>query len=281
MDLTELFDKHYPYTKGKNQNAMHHYHFNTKDKDGNDGETMHVKIMHHLHDEHSAHVAFVDSKGNHKNNDLHSHDAHKVLGTVKKILKDHAVKHDLHSYTFDADKSKAKGSRADVYTRMARGHKVTTSDGYGHDTNTKHIEVSTKKVNEENKMKNTYGLSKSLLEAVAAVGGQVNATESEQIDEISRKTALSYQKKSEAEQRKIGDKHDDNVLKILDSEDKRKFINRRNGSSEAWAKTTSHKFKNNGGPKIRATSVEQDKARKKLAEETVVSRLKAILKNNK
>lgn len=297
MDLTELFDKHYDYehhsTPQQVKNGDHHYSFNTQNKDGSKGENYKVHILHHLHDEKSAAVAFVDSNRGFNNNGSHSHDSHKVLGTVKKILKDHAEKHGLHSYTFSAEKEKDHGSRADVYTKMARGHSVKTSKGYFGD-HTREIEVSTKKMNEEQgKMKNTYGLSQSIINAVKTIGEQSTKTleekavqelqykldngyiDEEELTEISRKLVKSYMKKSDAEMDQIGKKHDDNVLKIKDSEDGRKFYNRRSGHILGWSKTTTRK---GALAKVKATT--QDNKQKKTVSEENIDEISKCVVNN-
>ena len=196
--INELFDQVYSYQKKKLiGEGIHKYTFQTKNKDGSDGENMTVRIMHHIHDPKSAHVSFEDETHSFDSNNKHKHDSHKVLGTVKKILKDHAEKHDLHSYTFQADNSKGNGSRASVYTRMARGHKISDTPDYSKN-HSRYIEVSTKKVNEElkkeqGKMKNTYGLSKDLIEAVKSVGKESEKIlEQRFIDEYEYKLENGY-----------------------------------------------------------------------------------------
>jgi hypothetical protein len=112
--LLELFDKHYEYTHKRHSDTDHEYKFKS-----DNGEDYSVNISHNKYSPNIANAEFVDSDERLTNNNRHSKDAHKILGTVKHIMDDHAYVHNVSKYVIHADLQ-----RATVYNAMAKGHKV-------------------------------------------------------------------------------------------------------------------------------------------------------------
>ncbi len=124
-ELSELFDSHLPYNKSTGS-----------------GDDMHSYIIHHPeggkhivlinHVDHKGkkegHVSFMDHNGEMGVTGEHKKKSHRVLGTVRKIVTDHAKEHGLDSVHFSAAKSDR--SRSKVYAKMAdrSGGKTNQSD---------------------------------------------------------------------------------------------------------------------------------------------------------
>lgn len=128
--IQEALDKPFEYEKmgqwDGEETQTHHYAF----KD-HKGVPTHVYFSHHVTSEPDrASVDFTDAQGDF---DKTGHGSIRHLSTVKKIMQDHAAKHNhLKKYTFTGSKEDS-GGRIKLYTRLTRMHGGNTQD-VGHYT---------------------------------------------------------------------------------------------------------------------------------------------------
>lgn len=119
--LTELFDKPLPFEKDKVEKEhgyeTHHYSFKSP---GHDDERHKVRICHDRDEPHVASVIFTDFRGSVYTTHNHKGEGHKVLSTVKAIIKRHIEEHPrISRIKFSGDHVKgAAASRGSLYKKM-------------------------------------------------------------------------------------------------------------------------------------------------------------------
>lgn len=120
--ITEIFDNPLPYKKvGRHRDDDYEYHEYSFSL-GKNKPSHRVYITHEMDDDDVTHaeVAFHDSAGDDAN---HGHDAHRVLSTVKEIVKNHIRKHpEIGHIMFYGDKrlKGKKSSRTSLYTKILK-----------------------------------------------------------------------------------------------------------------------------------------------------------------
>jgi hypothetical protein len=134
-----LFDKHFPYEKDVNIKGPHNYRYHVHSDSSDSPIKVHISHFKGKPGEKHADISF-SHKGAYENTGLHHKTAHKVLGTVKHIMKEHAAKYGITHYHFTAEKSKEHGSRSSLYKKMAGKHLESStpmSDDYNDDMTVK------------------------------------------------------------------------------------------------------------------------------------------------
>ena len=130
--LREIFDTHYPYQKNYVDDSgsmiRHRYTFNSLHGSYN----VHISDYPVKNNKKESYVMFSNKEGGVGKTSIEGHDAHKVFGTVKKIVSDHVKTNKIHQVAFSGEK-KTGHSRTKLYDRMIKGYKNNNIDNINDD----------------------------------------------------------------------------------------------------------------------------------------------------